>query len=190
MLVRFVQSITRTRTRAAGVQSHGAARPANSSRPATVALSNTFFTPYLLKLLLRILPVLSFAWNPQVNSGSPIIRWHSVEEVVGNVAARDGASCSIMLRVRACPWLSFQTNRKKEASGFVSSLPRRRLPVSSGQDVVRSNWCLRSLALHGGRHSVLCCPTCRTASEIHNRVSHTPTEHPGWLTSKRLILVP
>lgn len=46
----------------------------------------------------------------------------------------------------------------------MSSSPRWRLPFSSCRDVVRSNWCLQSHALHGGRHLVLCCPTCCTAS--------------------------
>lgn len=65
-----------------------------------------------------------------------------------------------MLRSRACPWLFFETERVRvvpKKNMYVhchergSRVPRRK-------DVVRSNWCLRSHALHHGRHPVSLLP--------------------------------
>ena len=72
--------------------------------------------------------VLAFAWNPQAYSGSPIMRWHSVEEVVrergsegiARYAPRPGISGALPLN----------KSKAKYARGYcMSSLPRWRLPV-------------------------------------------------------------
>ncbi|KAL6794706.1 hypothetical protein GGI42DRAFT_133977 [Trichoderma sp. SZMC 28013] len=99
---------------------------------------------------------------------SPIIRWPSVDEVVWNVTARDRAVCSEAGHVRGS---LFKQIAKQKRGVRVCELIATMggLPVSPVQDVVKSNWRLSSHALQGHRHSVLCCPTCGTASEIHNK---------------------
>lgn len=97
-------------------------------------------TPIAKKRKLFVLQLMAFPWNPQADSGSPIMRWRSVEEVVRE---RGSEGPRIMLRGRPCPGAlpSNKCCRDRGAHECMSSLPRWRLPVASCRDVVRSNWC-------------------------------------------------